>query len=51
VVDINGRVKSHVVPIEIARDLKLGQFKLSFADIRAGARGLPLVLTRTYDST
>ena len=30
---------------------KLGQFRLSFADIRADLQGLPLVLTRTYDST
>ena len=51
VVDINGQQTTAVVPIEIARDLKLGQFRLSFSDIRADLQGLPLQLTRTYDST
>ena len=51
VVDVNGRSTSAVVAIEVARDLKLGQFRLSFADIRAEANGVPLTLTRTYDST
>jgi hypothetical protein len=45
VVDINNRIKSTTIPIEIARDLKLGQFRLSFADIRAESRGLPLMLS------
>lgn len=50
VVDVNGRSTSVVVPIEVARDRKIGQFKLSFTDIRADASGMPLTLIRTYDS-
>ena len=50
VVDVNGRETSTQVNVEIARDLKFGQFRLSFADIKADAPGLPLLLTRTYDS-
>lgn len=50
VVDVNGRATSTVTTFEVARDLKLGQFRLSFADIRSDAPGLPLMLTRTYDS-
>jgi YD repeat-containing protein len=50
VVDVNGRSTSTLVPIEIARERKLGAFRLSFTDIRADASGLPLTLTRTYDS-
>jgi RHS repeat-associated protein len=50
VVDVNGRSSSTLVPIEIARERKLGAFRLSFTDIRADASGLPLTLTRTYDS-
>ncbi len=50
VVDVNGRATSTVTTFEVARDLKLGQFRLSFADIRSDAPGMPLMLTRTYDS-
>lgn len=50
VVDVNGRTTSVVVPIEVARNRKIGQFRLSFTDIRADVSGIPLMLTRTYDS-
>ena len=50
VVDVNGRSTSVVVPIEFSRDRKIGQFRVSFTDIRADASGIPLTLTRTYDS-
>jgi RHS repeat-associated protein len=50
VIDVNGRTTSTLVPIEIARERKLGAFRLSFTDIRADAAGMPLTLTRTYDS-
>jgi RHS repeat-associated protein len=50
VVDVNGRTTSTLIPIEISRDRKIGQFRLSFTDIRADAAGMPLTLTRTYDS-
>ncbi|MGY4829032.1 PKD domain-containing protein [Sphaerotilaceae bacterium SBD11-9] len=50
VVDVNGRTTSTVVPIEITRDRKIGQFRLGFTDIRLDASGMPLTLNRTYDS-
>ncbi len=50
VVDVNGRASSAQVTIEIARDRKIGQFRISFTDINASAAGLPLTLNRTYDS-
>lgn len=51
VVDVNGAEATASVTVELIGSLKLGQFRLSFADIRADANGLPLMLTRTYDST
>lgn len=50
VVDVNGRATSVVVPFEVSRDRKIGQFRIAFTDIRADAAGIPLTLTRTYDS-
>jgi RHS repeat-associated protein len=50
VVDVNGRATSTTVPVEVARNRKLGQFRMSFTDIHAEASGMPLLLTRTYDS-
>ena len=50
VVDVNGQATSTLVPIEIALDRKLGQFRISFTDVRVDATGMPLTLTRTYDS-
>lgn len=50
VVDVNGQATSVVLPFAIARDRKLGAFRLSFTDIHADASGTPLLLTRTYDS-
>jgi RHS repeat-associated protein len=51
VVDVNGAETAANVTAEFLGNLKLGQFRLSFADVRAEAPGLPLMLTRTYDST
>jgi hypothetical protein len=51
VVDVNGAQSSASVTVEFLGKLKLGQFRLSFADIRLDAGGLPLMLTRTYDTT
>ncbi|MGE1135125.1 DUF6531 domain-containing protein, partial [Bacillus velezensis] len=50
VVDVNGQETLTSVPFAIARDRKLGAFRLSFTDISADASGMPLMLTRTYDS-
>jgi RHS repeat-associated protein len=51
VLDVNGAETTAGVTIETLGNLKLGQFRLSFADVRAEAPGFPLMLTRTYDST
>jgi YD repeat-containing protein len=38
--------------IEVAKNLKLGQFRISFSDISITAPGgMPIQLTRTYDTT
>ncbi len=50
-VDVNGAETTANVAVEFLGNQKLGQFRLSFADVRAEAPGLPLMLTRTYDST
>ncbi len=50
VVDVNGAETAATQTIEVLGNLKLGQFRLSFADVRAEAPGFPLMLTRTYDS-
>ncbi len=50
VVDVNGRASTAQVTIEIARDRKIGQFRINFVDINASAAGMPLTLNRTYDS-
>jgi YD repeat-containing protein len=50
VVDVNGQQASVLVPIEITRERKLGPFRISFTDVRTDAVGLPLMLTRSYDS-
>jgi len=50
VVDVNGQETMTSVTVDFAGNLKLGQFRLGFADVRAEAPGLPLMLTRTYDS-
>ncbi len=51
VVDVNGQQNSVLIPIEITRERKLGPFRISFTDVRTDAVGLPLLLTRSYDST
>jgi RHS repeat-associated protein len=50
VVNLDGVQATAGHTIEALGNLKLGQFRLSFADIRAEAPGFPLTLTRTYDS-
>ncbi|WP_305847099.1 RHS repeat-associated core domain-containing protein [Rhodoferax sp. AJA081-3] len=50
VVDVNGVETLAGITVDFVGNLKLGQFRLSFADVRAEAPGLPLMLTRTYDT-
>jgi RHS repeat-associated protein len=50
VTDINGQQSSTVVTVEIYRDLKIGQFSISFLDLDINASGIPIRVTRTYDT-
>jgi large repetitive protein len=49
-VDTNGRSSSIEEEIEVTGDLKLGNFRLSFTDLTIPVTGIPISLTRTYDS-
>jgi fibro-slime domain-containing protein/RHS repeat-associated protein len=48
--DTNGRSSSIEDQIEVTGDLKLGNFRLSFTDLTIPVTGIPISLTRTYDS-
>jgi RHS repeat-associated protein len=48
--DTNGRGSNIEDEINVTGDLKLGNFKLSFTDISIPVTGIPITLTRTYDS-
>ncbi|MDX2218805.1 MAG: transglutaminase domain-containing protein [Burkholderiales bacterium] len=50
VVDVNGQVTTSKLTIEITGQLKVGQFSVSFLDMSVEAAGLPLQVTRTYDT-
>ena len=50
VVDVNGQQASQVVTLDIYRDLKIGQFSISFQDLNVEASGIPIRVTRTYDT-
>ena len=49
-VDIGGNVSTHGISIEVTGDLKLGNFTLSFVDLEVPVAGLPITITRTYDT-
>ena len=49
-VDTNGHSSSLDREINVAGDLKLGNFRLSFTDISIPVTGIPITLSRTYDS-
>ncbi|MBA8882601.1 transglutaminase domain-containing protein, partial [Dokdonella fugitiva] len=48
--DANGRSASTVQHVVVQGDLKLGAFTVSFNDIQLDVGGVPLTITRTYDS-
>ena len=48
--DASGKVVTATRSIEIASDVKIGNFGLSFSDLRADLGNLPLSVDRTYDS-
>jgi RHS repeat-associated protein len=50
VTDANGNKQSSFITVDIYRDLKIGQFSISFEDLNVEASGIPIRVTRTYDT-
>ena len=48
--DLGGHEATIDHPITVAGDLKLGNFTLSFTDLSIPVSGIPITVTRTYDS-
>jgi RHS repeat-associated protein len=48
--DQGGHISSIEDEINVAGELKLGNFRLSFTDLTIPVTGIPISLTRTYDS-
>ncbi len=48
--DAGGNVTSIERTINVTGDLKLGNFRLSFTDLTIPVTGIPITLTRTYDT-
>ncbi|WP_057245511.1 RHS repeat-associated core domain-containing protein [Duganella sp. Root198D2] len=50
VVDANGRQQTQMITVDIYRDLKIGQFALTYIDLDLEAAGVPIRVSRTYDT-
>lgn len=48
--DANGQSSSSVIHVIVQGELKLGMFTVSFNDMQLDVGGVPLTITRTYDS-
>jgi RHS repeat-associated protein len=48
--DSGGNSSSDEVVVDVTGDLKLGNFRLSFTDLEIPLSGIPISVTRTYDS-
>ncbi|WP_013334653.1 putative Ig domain-containing protein [Gloeothece verrucosa] len=48
--DAGGHISTLEDTISVAGDLKLGNFQLSFTDLEIPVNGIPITLTRTYDT-
>jgi RHS repeat-associated protein len=48
--DTNGQGTTTEQPLSVAGELKLGNFRLSFTDLTIPVTGIPITLTRTYDT-
>jgi RHS repeat-associated protein len=48
--DVNGKGIQVDQDVAVASELKLGNFRLSFTDIAIPVAGVPITLTRTYDT-
>ncbi|MFB8796675.1 MAG: putative Ig domain-containing protein, partial [Microcoleus sp.] len=49
-IDTNGNGSTTERTVNVAGDLKLGNFRLSFTDLSVPVAGIPINVTRTYDS-
>jgi RHS repeat-associated protein len=49
-VDAGGNTSTVDTTVSVAGDLKLGNFRLSFTDLTIPVSGIPLTVSRTYDS-
>ena len=50
VVDASGRETVDAMTYEVTENLKVGQFSVSFLDVSVEAAGIPVQVTRTYDT-
>ena len=48
--DVNGNTTSYATRYRITGDLKVGNFTVSFTDLNLPVAGIPVTVTRTYDS-
>ncbi|GAA6619287.1 putative Ig domain-containing protein [Scytonema sp. NUACC26] len=48
--DKGGNISYSERTVDVAGDLKLGNFRLSFTDLTIPVTGIPITLTRTYDT-
>src|SRR4029079_7510265 len=48
--DTGGNISSIDTTVNVAGDLKIGNFTLSFTDLSIPVSGIPITVTRTYDS-
>ncbi len=48
--DLNGNIAAYTVVYNIVGDLKIGNFTITFKDLDIPVSGVPVTVTRTYDS-
>ena len=50
VFDRGGNTQQASVNVQVARDMKIGLFTITFQDLNVSVSGLPIIVNRTYDS-
>ena len=50
VFDRGGNTQQASVNVQVARDMKIGLFTITFQDLNVAVSGLPITVNRTYDS-
>ncbi len=48
--DLSGNISAKTLPISLDGQLKLGQFTLDFTDLSIPVAGIPITVTRSYDT-